>query len=109
MIPNDVARQIAAAYARMVLKAKYRPAAPSDGFGNIPPWAASVLPDEAHKYATQWWKDEDARTFFVGCCNHPTRPASIFALEAVRCMCAGEDKVARSLLDMALSDLRDTA
>lgn len=107
-ISINVRDQIVAAYGRMADRARYRPAAPSDGLGNILVACAElVLEQEADRYARCWWQQEDDCTFWVGCCDYSTRPATIFALEAARCMCGGEpgNPTARRLLRMALAEL----
>ncbi len=98
--------QIGCAYRRMAAKARYRPAAPSDGLGNITvPVEELVLDDEAERYARHWTSEENEGAFYIGCCNYSTRPATIFAIEAARLLCGGADDVARDLLRMALDDL----
>jgi hypothetical protein len=100
--------QIAEAYRRMATEAHYRPAAPGDGVGNIAfPTAELVLEDEARQYAGQWTEEEHTGTFSVGVCNYPTRPATVFAIEAARAMCGAHDDLARDLLRMALAELDD--
>jgi hypothetical protein len=72
-------------------EAKYRPAAPSDGFGNITvPIQELDIDAEAAEYAENWWAEEDELMFAVGCCNFSTRPATIYAIEAARLMCGGD-------------------
>ena len=65
------------------------------------------LEREARDYARRWWKEEDNLKFFVGCCDFDTRPATIFAIEAARNMCAGVlgSRVALRLLKMAVKQL----
>ena len=107
-ITGFVHQQISAAYRRMATAARYRPAAPSDGLGNITvPLSDLDLDEEAHHYAERWWSEEDAFEFWIGCCDGPTRPATIYAVEAARCMCAGSEAhpIARRLLLLALADL----
>jgi hypothetical protein len=107
---RGVAEQIAGAYRLMASKCRYRPAAPSDGFGNITvPTADLDMDAECLDYARRWWQEEDDLRFFVGCCNFSTRPATIFAIEAARSMCTGSDgdELARKLLQMALDSLGD--
>jgi hypothetical protein len=84
-IPEPCLRQIEDAYRRMADEGRYRPAAPSDGLGNITvPLESLDLDKEASEYARQWWEQEDECEFTVGCCNYPTRAATIFAIEAAR-------------------------
>ncbi len=106
--PGDIERQIATAYRRMAREARYRPAAPSDGLGNITvPDAELDLDAEARQYAARWWEQEDEHTWVLGCANYPDRPAMILALEAARLCCSGGDapSYARRLLQMAIEEL----
>lgn len=106
-LPGEVDRQIRAAYRRMVALG-YRPAAPSDGIGNITvPLDELDLDAEAEAYARDWWEQEDDYQFVIGCCNHPTRPATILAVEAARLLCSGfADDLALTLLVQAVDELR---
>lgn len=108
-ISRDIVEQIASAYKLMAEKARYRPAAPSDGVGNItaPPEKLN-LERESLQYAESWWDQEDKRKFNVGCCNYSTRPATIFAIEGARLMCAGStaNKTALELLQLAVEQLK---
>jgi hypothetical protein len=109
-IPEGVYQQITDAYRAMgtMSPKAYRPMAPSDGMGHITAHEAELdLNNEAHRYAAQWWADEDRHTFWVGCCNYPTRAATIYAVEAARLMCgAAPKKLIAALLGMALDALR---
>jgi len=108
-LPNHTRKQIESAYRAMAEKAKYRPAAPSDGMGNISvPLKDLDLPEEAAEYARKWWKEEDKQSFDIGCCDQDTRPATIFAIEAARTMCGGVggQNIALRLLKMAVADLK---
>jgi hypothetical protein len=107
-LTRNVAEQIAGAYRLMASKCRYRPAAPSDGFGHITVPASELdLDAECLDYARQWWQEEDDLKFYVGCCNFSTRPATIFAIEAARSLCSGSDgdELARKLLQMALDSM----
>jgi hypothetical protein len=85
----------------------YRPAAPSDGFGHISvPIEKLDLDAECDKYAQRWWQEEDSLSFFIGCCNFPTRPATVYAIEAARLMCGGDYVVALRLLSLAVQELQ---
>jgi hypothetical protein len=100
--------QIHQAYKLMASKARYRPAAPSDGFGRITvPIDQLNLNAEAEEYATSWRDQEDDATFLVGTCDFQTREATIFTIEAARNMCAGRlgDATALKLLRMAVTSL----
>jgi len=90
----------------MATDAKYRPAAPSDGLGHIVADEDELdLDEEATSYAAKWMAEEDTAEFHVGVCNYVTRPATVFAIEAARSMCATADEGARDLLRMALAEL----
>jgi len=100
--------QIKSAYREMAAKARYRPAAPADGFGNITvPQAQLDLEKEAESYTQSWWKQENSYQFFIGCCDSYTRKAAIYAVEAARNMCAGRfgDACALTLLKMAVAEM----
>lgn len=109
-VTTSIVRQIEAAYIRMAEDARYRPAAPSDGVGNITKRIEELdLLAEANTYAARWWTEEDDHDFFVGCCNYVTRPATIYAIEAARLMCGGSDAnpYALRLLRLAMRELED--
>jgi hypothetical protein len=92
----------------MAKEARYRPAAPSDGFGNITVPAAELdLEAEAREYAERWTAQEDDHTFTVGCCNWPTRPATMYAIEAARALCGCADDVALDLLKLAIKQIEE--
>ena len=100
--------QIENAYRTMATEAKYRPTAPSDGFGHI------VVPDdeldldaEARDYALRWWSEEDDGRFDIGSADFTTRKAMIFAVEAARLMAGGasNERHAAKLLRLALEEI----
>jgi hypothetical protein len=100
--------QIRSAYKMMGEKAKYRPAAPSDGMGNITvPTETLNIEKEAANYAQRWRKDENNFTFSIGNSSFSTRRASIFTVEAARMMAIGTlgDRTALKLLRMAVKEL----
>lgn len=106
-----VIEQIKAAYRAMSQRAHYRPAAPSDGMGNITVPAEQLnLEKEAEAYAKRWWADEDKFSFFIGCGDGQTRKALIFTVEAARNLCLGRsgDHVALKLLKMAVEEMERT-
>jgi hypothetical protein len=106
--PADIEGQIADAYRRMVREARYRPAAPSDGLGNITmPLEELNLDAEAKRYAQHFWQEEEDTTYCIGCPGYGERPALVYAVEAARLLCAGLGgrSVARRLLEMALREL----
>ena len=107
-LPADVLKQVEGAYQAMATEARYRPAAASDGFGHITvPEEGLSLKKEATSYAKRWWAEEDSQSFHIGCCNHCTRPATIFVIEAARNLCAGRmgNATALRLLKLAVKDL----
>jgi len=107
-LPSNVVEQIRTAYRKMVAKARYRPAAPSDGFGNLTIDQNEAITDkEMTSYAQRWWEQEDNFRFFIGCCDMRTRSATIFAIEAAKNMCGGTfgNGTALRLLRMAVKEL----
>jgi hypothetical protein len=92
-----------AAYRRMAREAHYRPAAPSDGFGNIT--GRLNLDREARDYAADWRGDEDRRQYNLGCPSFEDRETLIFIVEAARLLCGVQRRGAAELLRMALGNL----
>src|SRR5258705_12552029 len=80
----------------MMARAKYRPAAPGDGFGAIM-LSDEQLADadrlylEAVKYAVMFCREEDSNRFYIGCSNFSTNPAFILLIEAARLPPNGHD------------------
>jgi len=106
--PVEIIDQVQVAYRRMAKEARYRPAAPGDGLGNIT--GPLNLSREAKEYTRWWWEEEEDQRFNIGCCHHPYRPAMIFTIEAARLMCAGDfvrDGLIADLLKMALVVLEE--
>jgi|GEM_PF-6671476 len=100
--------QVIEAYKAMATQAGYRPAAPSDGFGNIPfPQEELDLDAEAVDYADRWGNEEDSGDFHVGSANFATRPAMMYSVEAARLLASGADgnEHAERLLRLALEEL----
>jgi len=101
--------QIEDAYRTMAAEARYRPAAPSDGFGNIGvPDDELDLAAEARGYATRWWAEEDDGRFYIGSADFTTRKAMIYAVEAARLMAAGRgsERHVEKLLSLASDDIK---
>ena len=89
-IPPDCLEQIEDAYRTMAERVRYRPAAPSDGFGNITvPLEDLDLDTEARNYAACWWEQEDECAYVIGCPDYTLRRAMIYLIEAARMCCAG--------------------
>lgn len=103
-------QQVVHTYARMAREAKYRPAAPGDGLGNITvPVAELDLKQEAEAYAEAWGREEQSMDFFLGCPSFGDRPALVFIVEAARLLNGVERKGAAHLLRMALAELEGDA
>jgi hypothetical protein len=102
-LTRDVAVQLDRAYRAMAQRARYRPAAPSDGFGHIN--GPLHLGRESRDYAFSWWAEEDSLRFFIGCCTFETCPATVYAIEAARAMCGADARLARRLLQLAIDEL----
>lgn len=101
--------QVRHAYMRMASEARYRPAAPGDGRGNITVDLDSLnLDDEARKYAATWMTHDDDPEPWTGLPGHSDRVAFIYLIEAARSISGMQHAVASSLLRMALSELEAT-
>ena len=100
------------AYLSMARSARYRPAAPGDGLGNVTLSAAELgdtatLAAEATDYAARFTAEQESLSFSIGCANYTTNRALVFVIEAARLLCSGiADHVAAKLLRMALSEVR---
>lgn len=102
-LTRPVAEQIAATYRLMAGKGRYRPAAPSDGYGHITVLAAELDIDaEIRDYAASWWSAEDTLEYHLGCPDFSLRPAMILAVEAARACCGADRELAARLLALAL-------
>jgi hypothetical protein len=93
--------------------AKYRPAAPSDGFGNIQLSREQYedqqrLYQEAVKYACAFVREEDDHSFHIGCSNYSTNRAFVLCIEAARLLAGGSDgnPFAMRLLKLALKEIQ---
>ena len=99
-------RNIAKAYKQMASQARYRPAAPSDGFGNITvPLEDLDLTAEALEYAKNFTEEENTCSFWIGCTDYSLAPATVYAIEAARNLCGVEPQVAKRLLLMAIKEI----
>ena len=109
MSTADYLSQMRTTYRRMSKEARYRPAAPSDGLGNIT--GPLDMAREADLYARMWRRDEDAQDYPIGCPDYHHRPALVFTIEAARLIC-GLDGPGRAtavrLLRMAADELEAT-
>jgi hypothetical protein len=95
----------------MLAECKYRPAAPSDGFGHIQLTAKQLgdkdrLYAEAVSYAIRFAHEDDKRDFRMGCSNYTTNRAFVLAIEAARLLCSGDgDVYAKRLLRAAIEEI----
>jgi hypothetical protein len=96
----------------MMSHAKYRPAAPSDGFGNIQLSTEEYNDEgrlylEAVRYAAAFNREEDTRAFSIGCSNWETNRAFILSIEAARLLASGSDgdDNAVRLLKLAIGEI----
>lgn len=103
---QEIINQIANTYKRMAEQARYRPAAPGDGMGNIPfPEQELDLEQEQYDYIKSWWATEDSGTYPAGVPDFTYRPALIFIIEAARNLNGMAPLVARKLLTMAIEQI----
>jgi hypothetical protein len=108
-VNREIYDQISSVYDRMATEARYRPAAASDGVGNIPfPEAELDLDAERREYATSWMESEDEQSYWLGCPDLRLRKAMILAVEAARACCSADPDLTRNLLVMALQELPTT-
>ena len=95
----------------MAKRAKYRPAAPSDGCGHIQLTNEEFhnperLQREARQYAAQFLAEDDAMEYPMGCPDGAGNRAFCFIIEAAREICGAAPHVAEKLLRMALAELK---
>lgn len=109
---NPRLENLRAAYLAMAEQAKYRPAAPSDGFGHIRLELEELrnperLLAEATKYAIEFSAEEDTDTFWIGVSDFRTAKAFMWAIEAARCLASGDggNEAAVKLLRMAAKEV----
>jgi hypothetical protein len=100
---ESLAEQIADAY-RQMARAGYRPEAPSDGFGNIT--GPLDLAAELERFIPDWWAQEEAQRYRIGCPDWHDRRALIWTIAAAQLICAVERTVSVKLLRMAADDLK---
>lgn len=102
---REVFDQIAATYRRMA-RMKYRPAAPSDGFGNITvPIRELDIDQEIIDYAIAFRREENSDDYFLGCPDFGDRPALILIVEAARLLNGQDRDKAVRLLTAAAADI----
>jgi hypothetical protein len=105
--------RIAEAYMQMAGEAKYRPAAPSDGMGNIQLTDEELsdgerLEAEAKNYAEAFIAEENHCRFWVGVSNYRTNRGFVYTIEAARLLCGAQPSavVALRLLRMAAKEVK---
>jgi hypothetical protein len=107
-MPPDVHEQIASVYLIMADQARYRPAAPSDGYGNITVPAPELdLDAEIRDYAAAWLQSEDNGSYWCGSPDYPLRKVMILCIEAARACAGGDRDLPKSLIAAALGELDD--
>jgi len=90
-------------YRLMASEARYRPAAPSDGLGNITvPIDQLDLDEEARRYALRHLTEESGQNYWIGLTGGSDVGTQPLIIEAARSLCAGEYELARKLLELAL-------
>jgi hypothetical protein len=107
--PRD--HRYAEAYLAMAKEARYRPQAPGDGMGHVlhtkeEARDPSRLEEETLAYVKNFVAEEDTLSFAIGCTDFSTGRATIYAIEAARCLCGGADDVAVKLLKMAIDEIK---
>ncbi len=101
------------AYLEMWQKARYRPQAPSDGYGHLllskrQLKDSRLLDEEAEKYAARFVSEEDTCIFWIGVSTFATTRALVYAVEACRLLCdidRDSHPVALKLLTMAAAEV----
>ena len=98
------------AYHEMWKRARYRPAAPSDGMGHIMLDKGEIedqnrLEAEARKYAAGFLKQDDEMEYSMGCPDGRGNRAFCYAIEAARALCGAVPALAEDLLKMALEEI----
>jgi hypothetical protein len=115
MSDNAEFDRIREAYLAIAKRVRYRPQAPSDGFGNIQLTEKEILDQarlesEASEYAKRFLEEEDRRTFHIGVSNFATNRAFVYTIEAAKLLCGTTASLplVRKLLEMALDDVKQT-
>jgi hypothetical protein len=108
--PSRIER-FAEAYLEMAKRAKYRPAAPGDGMGNVSLSDEEARdPDrlmrEAKEYAARFLEADNATKHSIGVSNYTTNRALVYVIEAARSLCGAADSLALDLLQMAIDEIK---
>jgi hypothetical protein len=110
VFPGQI-EQIARAYRRMATEGRYRPKAPSDGFGNITVPAEELdLAFESEGYAIDWAIEEGTESYHIGVPCMSTREAMVYTVEAARLLAGGQLFLGEAvrLLELAVSSIEET-
>ena len=102
------------AYLQMAKRARFRPQAPSDGFGNVQLTEGEIadqerLEKEATTYAERFVEQEKNLHFRIGTGDWTNARALVCAIEAAKALCGGASSMdlAIKLLEMATAEARD--
>ena|SRR5262245_1935941 len=102
------------AYFQMANKAKFRPQAPSDGFGNIQLTDGELadkerLAKEATAYVERFVEQEKTLNFRIGTGDFTNARALVYAIEGAKALCGGALGIdlAIDLLEMAAAEARE--
>ena len=90
----------------MMARTGYR----QDGLGNIQ-LDEERLYREAAEYALKFNREEDGRSFRIGCSNYSTNRAYVLSIEAARLLASGRDgdQYAARLLKLAIEEIEISA
>jgi hypothetical protein len=99
------------AYLAMARKARYRPAAPSDGCGHIlldedEIKDRSLLEAEARKYAVRFVGFDDEMEYHIGCPDFSGNRAFCYLIEAANALCSPKPKLVKALIELAMKELK---
>jgi hypothetical protein len=100
------------AYLAMAQRAKYRPGAPSGGFGDIQMSLEElhnpeILDQEADKYALLFLGEDKTMEYEIGCPDFAYNKAFFYTIEVARLLCGWPhgEKSAIQLLKMAIEEI----
>ena len=108
-------KRFAEAYREMWSKARYRPSAPSDGFGTImiddeQLEDERILADEASRYAEDFDKQDDTYEFkILGCTNGEYNRLIVYFLNAAQLCCGGTDTLPfiKKLAELSIKEIEE--
>jgi hypothetical protein len=98
------------AYRIMAEKARYRPAAPSDGLGNITaPVEQLDLEEESQRYARRFYEEEREGRFWLGCPDYHGKKLLVYLVEAARAANGFDFDLAKELIRLAQAECEPLA